>query len=56
MNFTCAQIGALNGRVVLEHCRATGSDNAPRLDEVAAIGDLEAQPGILLDQQDADSG
>ena len=56
MNLAGPEIGALHGGIIPELGCAAGSDNATGGDQVAAIGHLEAQPGILLDQQDADAG
>src|SRR5262245_28801984 len=51
-----AQIGALDGGVGLQGRRRALADDAAGLDEVAAVGDVEALLGVLLHQQDADAG
>src|SRR6185436_16940619 len=56
MNLARPKISPLDGGIFLQRCASAGADDAPRLDQTAAVGHLEALPSILLDQQDADTG
>ena len=51
-----SQIRALHRRIVAQRGGAPLPDDAAGLDQVAAVGDVQALLGVLLDQQDTDSG
>jgi hypothetical protein len=46
-----AEVGVLDALVVEEHFGAVGHDDRAGLHHVAAVGELERHPGVLLDQQ-----
>jgi hypothetical protein len=51
-----AEIGIHNRGIGHQALRGTLTRNPADFDEVAAIGNLQALPRVLLDKQDADAG